>query len=105
MGIVYSTDPDYRPVVPDDEPETLPPGKQDLRVTLDKKLKGGKKATVIYNFVGKSADLEALGKALKTVCGVGGSVKNGEIILQGEHLEKVKAELTRRGYKFKLAGT
>ncbi len=104
MGIVYSTDPDYRPLVEDDEPETPPPAKQDLRITLDKKLKAGKKATVVYKFVGKQSDLEELGKALKTACGVGGTVKNGEIILQGDHLEKVKAELTKLGYKFKVAG-
>ncbi|MCS7086341.1 MAG: translation initiation factor [Bacteroidia bacterium] len=104
MGIVYSTDPDFRPTIEDEEPQTLPPHKQDLRLTLDKKLKAGKKATVVYNFVGKSADLERLGKALKAACGVGGTVKNGEIILQGDHLEKVKNELTKMGYRFKLAG-
>lgn len=104
MGIVYSTDPDFQPLVEDDEPETLPPGKQDLRITLDKKLKGGKKATVVYKFVGKQSDLEQLGKALKSACGVGGTAKNGEIILQGDHLEKVKAELAKMGYKFKVAG-
>lgn len=103
-GLVYSTEP-----IPEVEPEpalsnALPPNKQDLRVTLDKKLKGGKKATIVYNFVGDYEEWEALGKALKQKCGVGGTVKGDEIILQGNCLEKVKAELTERGYRFKVAG-
>jgi translation initiation factor 1 len=87
-----------------DETPTLEPRKQSLRITLDKKMKGGKKATVIYNFVGKPADLEALGKHLKTRMSVGGTVKDGEIILQGDCLDKVKTELTALGYGFKVAG-
>lgn len=107
-GLVYSTDPsalaaaaqlDAAPAT-----EALPPNKQDLRVTLDKRLKGGKQATIIYQFVGPDEALEELGKRLKTVCGVGGSVKNGEIILQGNCLDKVQQELKRQGYRYKLAG-
>ena len=104
-GLVYSTEsgrieqPD-----PTEEPATLPPQQQDLRLTLDKRLKGGKQATVVYRFVGTSDDLEVLGKRLKTVCGVGGSVKDGEVLLQGNVLEKVKAELTKLGYRYKVAG-
>lgn len=104
-GYVYSTDPDFTPPDLDDETEaTPPPEAQDLRVTLNKRLKGGKVATVVYDFEGAEDDLKALGKQLKGVCGVGGSVKDGEIILQGNCLDKVGAELTRRGYKFKFAG-
>lgn len=104
-GFVYSTDPDgYNDLPDNDDTETPPPNQQDLRITIDKKLKGGKKATVIYNFVGKEEDLEALAKRLKSVCAVGGTAKDGEIILQGDHLEKVKAELTKLGYKYKVAG-
>jgi translation initiation factor 1 len=105
LNLVYSTDPAYFQQAKEEElATTLPPEKQDLRITLDKKLKGGKKATIIYNFVGSDKDLEELGKMLKTKCGVGGSVKDGRIILQGDFLEKVKAELIRLGYKVKAAG-
>jgi translation initiation factor 1 len=108
LSLAYSTDPVYfeKAKQAEQEPEaiTLPPQKQDLRITLDKKLKGGKKATIIYNFVGSQKDLEELGKILKTKCGVGGSVKDGRIILQGDFLEKVKTELIALGYKVKAAG-
>jgi len=104
-GLVYSTASDYDLTPePAEQQATLPPQQQDLRVTLDKKLKGGKKATVVYKFVGTADDLEALGKRLKTVCGVGGSVKDGEIILQGDCLQKVGDELKKLGYKYKFAG-
>lgn len=103
-GLVYSTG-DLPPnPQPGETVATLPPRQQDLRITLDKKLKGGKVATVVYNFVGKDEDLEALGKTLKAHCGVGGSVKNGEIILQGNCLDKVQAKLRTMEYRFKLAG-
>ena len=104
-GLVYSTNPDA--LAPNDDvpnEDHLPPQKQDLRITLDKRLKGGKQATVIYQFQGPSSALEALGKQLKTACGVGGSVKDGEIILQGNCLTKVQELLRKEGYRFKLAG-
>jgi translation initiation factor 1 len=103
-GLVYSTGGVQPQPQLDDASPTLPPRQQDLRITLDKKLKGGKQATVVYNFAGTDADLEALGKILKTHCGVGGSVKNGEIILQGNCLDKVQAKLRALDYRFKLAG-
>jgi translation initiation factor 1 len=106
-GLVYSTHPATEHHVPDTtraDISTPEPRKQSLRITLDKKMKGGKKATVIYNFVGTHPDLEALGKHLKTRMSVGGTVKDGEIILQGDCLEKVKTELTALGYGFKVAG-
>ncbi len=104
-GLVYSTNPDAQTASDTDvSATTLPPAKQDLRITLDKKLKAGKVATVVYNYVGPEADLEALAKLLKTHCGVGGTSKKGEIILQGNCLEKVQVKLKQLGYKFKLAG-
>ncbi|MCS6906084.1 MAG: translation initiation factor [Bacteroidia bacterium] len=105
--LVYSTNPDYYKEITQQQPistPSLPPEKQDLRITLDKKLKGGKKATIIYNFQGTTQDLEELGKILKIRCGVGGSVKDGKIILQGDFLERAKIELQKMGYKVKAAG-
>jgi translation initiation factor 1 len=75
-----------------------------LRLTLNKRLKGGKQATVIYQFKGSESALEALAKALKTHCGVGGSAKDGEVILQGNVLKPAQEYLHSKGYKFKLAG-
>ena len=104
-GIVYSTDPEWQPEESPEEDLTLIlPAQQDLRITLDKKLKGGKQATVIYRFVGSENELTALAKQLKTACSCGGTAKNGEIILQGNCLDKVQTELCRLGYRFKLAG-
>lgn len=102
-GIVYSTDPDFEFGGEEQDAAAPPPGKQDLRITLTS-LKGNKQVTRVYNFTGPDAALEALGKALKQKCGCGGSVKDGEILLQGDFREKVKAELTRLGYKWKQAG-
>jgi translation initiation factor 1 len=77
----------------------LPSGQQDLRVWLEKNHRGGKTATVIKGFVGSDADLESLGKTLKTKCGTGGSAKEGEIIIQGDHRDKVLVLLLDQGYK------
>ncbi|MES2386457.1 MAG: translation initiation factor [Bacteroidota bacterium] len=101
-GVVYSTNPDftYQDNTPE-ETETLPPAKQKLRVLIDKKQRAGKVVTVVTGFTGKTADLEALGKLLKTKCGTGGSVKDGEILIQGEILEKVKQALAQLGYTVK----
>ncbi len=104
-GLVYSTETGrIEATEPEPDVPTLPPAQQDLRITLDKRLKGGKQATVVYRFEGRTEDLEALGKRLKTVCSVGGTVKDGEIILQGNVLDRVQAELKKLGYRFKLAG-
>lgn len=104
-GIVYSTNKDFTPE--DEEQEevvSIAPQQQNLKVTLDKKLKAGKKATVIYNFVGPDSELETLGKTLKNKCACGGTVKDGEIILQGDFLDKVKKTLDELGYRYKVAG-
>lgn len=103
-GIVYSTHPGSVPNKPANNSKLVAPKDQDLRVTVDKKLKSGKVATVVYSFQGPETALEELGGHLKKLCGVGGTAKNGEIILQGNHLEKVKAELTKLGYRYKVAG-
>jgi translation initiation factor 1 len=103
-GIVYSTNPDFTfESSGNQEPETLPVSEQKLRIWADRK-GGGKVVTRISDFVGKNADKEDLCKSLKTHCGVGGSCKDGEILIQGEHREKVLAFLTKQGYAAKKAG-
>jgi len=103
-GVVYSTDPDFEfSDSGEDEAETLMPAQQDLRLWLDRK-GGGKVITVVKGFIGKSADLEALGKQLKSLCGSGGTVKDYEVQIQGDHREKVITWLLSKGYKAKKAG-
>jgi translation initiation factor 1 len=102
-GIVYSTNSDFDYYQDEeDEVETLAPNKQKLRISLDKKQRKGKKVTLIEGFVGTDDDLSDLGKTLKTKCGVGGSTKDGEILIQGDHREKVKGLLDKMGYKYKM---
>ena len=90
LGMVYSTDPGFN-YETDDEPEaeTLPAGQQDLRVWLDRKQRAGKVVTLVKGFVGRDADLQELARMLKSRCGVGGSAKAGEIIIQGDHRDRV----------------
>jgi len=104
-GIVYSTD-DHFEYEEDavTEVATLPNPKQQLRVMLDRKMRGGKTVTLVTGFVGTSDDLEALGKQLKQKCGVGGSVKDGEIIVQGDFRQRILQLLTDDGYRAKLVG-
>jgi translation initiation factor 1 len=104
-GMVYSTNPNYQPEASEESNETLGPSQQDLRVWLEKNHRGGKTATVIKDFIGSADDLESLGKTLKTKCGTGGSAKGGEIIIQGDHREKIITILTQLGYKAKKAGS
>ena len=103
-GLVYSTDLAFSLAEDALEPSaTLAPEKQNLRLCLDR-LKGNKKAVRIYAFVGTNVDLAELAKHLKTKCACGGTVKDGEIILQGDLLEKVKTELGKEKYRFKVVG-
>ncbi len=100
LGVMYSTNPDFKYETDDEEDvETLPKEKQSLRVVLDKRNRGGKVVTLITGFVGTDEDLSALGKLLKTKCGVGGSAKDGEIIVQGDLRQKVEEILLKEGYK------
>ena len=100
--IVYSTNPDFKYNVNDNnqEQETLPPSKQKLKVYMDSKARSkGKQATVINGFVGTEEDLKELAKLLKTKCAVGGSIKDQEIIIQGDFRDKVVQILSSQGYK------
>ena len=104
-GIVYSTDPSFAYKEPSsEENNTLPASQQLLYVWLESKGRNGKTVTLIKGFKGKVTDLEELAGYLKKVCGTGGSVKDGEIIVQGDFREKVIAYLTAKGYKAKKAG-
>jgi translation initiation factor 1 len=103
-GIVYSTNPDF--VYQESiraEPKTLLPSQQQLKLLLDRK-RAGKIATIVEGFIGSFADLESLGKRLKTKFGVGGSAKDGIIIIQGDFRDKIYEWLLKEGYKVKKAG-
>jgi translation initiation factor 1 len=105
VDIVYSTDPEYKYNYGETfQQETLPPPKQDLRVSLDRKQRGGKVVTLVTGFKGQEDDLETLCKLLKTKCGTGGSAKEGEIIIQGDQRDKVIGYLSGAGYKVKKSG-
>ncbi len=106
LGMVYSTDPDFKyTTLEAGEPETLAPERQELRVWLDRKHRGGKVATLVRGFVGRDDDLQALARMLKTRCGVGGAAKEGEIIIQGDHRDRVVELLVGSGYRCKKAGS
>lgn len=98
-GFVYSTDPSFSFNAEQEEvQETLPAAQQKLRVRLDTKQRGGKAVTLVQNFIGIEADLEDLGKKLKNFCGTGGSVKDNEVIIQGDQRDKVLQWLQKNGY-------
>ena len=103
LGTVYSTDPDFR-YRTKEEPETLPPPSQNLRVWIDRKRRAGKQVTLVTGFVGSEDDLRELGRMLKGKCGVGGTAKDGEIVIQGDHRDRVVELLAGAGYRVKKAG-
>jgi translation initiation factor 1 len=97
-SLVYSTDPDYKQVELIREEETPGKTEQKLKVRLDTKRRAGKLVTLIEGFIGKKADMEELGKKIKTFCGTGGSVKDNEIMVQGDNKDKILQWLQKNGY-------
>ncbi len=106
LCFTYSTNPDFKPDRDEENEkhEAIPPSKQRLIVGIERKNRGGKCVTLVKGFVGTDEELEKLGKTLKTQCGVGGTVKNGEIIIQGEIKQKVASILQAMGYKVTISG-
>jgi len=105
IGVIYSTNPSFQ-YQEEELPcqETLSPEKQTLKITIDHKQRGGKIVTLITGFIGSEEDLQALGKELKQLCGVGGSAKEAQIIVQGDNIDKIIAYLSAKGYKTKRIG-
>ncbi len=100
-SLVYSTNPDFKPEKEAEELQhTLEPAEQKIKIRLETKHRGGKAVTLVENFMGTDAAMNVLGKSLKTFCGTGGSVKDGEIIVQGDNREKILQWLLKNGYKF-----
>jgi translation initiation factor 1 len=105
LGIVYSTNPEFTcDKGKGEEPDTLPPQQQNLVVSLDRKQRKGKSVTLIKGFTGKEDDLKELSKKLKSRFGVGGSAKDGEIIIQGDFVQRVIEYLLAEKYKVKKSG-
>ncbi|MEZ4922897.1 MAG: translation initiation factor [Crocinitomicaceae bacterium] len=105
IDVVYSTNPDFQyDYDGSDDADTLPPAQQQLKVFIDRKQRKGKEVTLVTGFVGSEDDLKELAKELKQKCGVGGSTKDGEIIIQGNQRDKVVDYLTSQGYNAKKAG-
>ena len=100
LGMMYSTNPDYEYNYDGEvEQDTLPPEEQNLKVEIDRKKRKGKTVCLVSGFIGKEDDLKELAKLLKTKCGVGGSVKEGQIIIQGDFKDKIIGILSSKKYK------
>ena len=105
VDVVYSTNPDFNYQHQENEEfETLPPANQQLKVWLEKNGRGGKTVSIIKGFIGSKDDLDILAKLVKSKCGVGGSVKDGDILIQGDCREKILQILIKEGYNVKKAG-
>ena len=100
-GVVYSTNKNFNYSVQPHQSASITPQQQNLSVSLDRKNRGGKTVTMITGFAGKQEQLEILARELKSKCGVGGSVKDGEILIQGDHRDRIVAILTQSGYRAK----
>lgn len=103
-GFVFSTNDDFEGNEPEQTDDTLAPGEQQLEAHFSSKGRGGKTVTIIRGFQGTNDDLVVLGKKLKKKCGVGGSAKDGEIIIQGDDREKIMELLRKDGYNVKRVG-
>lgn len=103
LGVVFSTNPEfsYQNDNQQEETESIPTSKQNLIVAIDRRNRGGKQVTLVTGFVGRADDLEELGRKVKSKCGTGGSVKDGEIIIQGDFRERIVTYLLSLGYKAK----
>lgn len=102
LGVVFSTNPDFKYETSETpEQETLPPAKQRLVVRIDRRQRAGKQVTLVEGFVGSDADLQDLGRELKKKLGVGGSAKDGEIVVQGDWRDRAVEILTKMGYNAK----
>lgn len=97
-GFVYSTDPNFNFESSGDALDTLLPSQQKLRIQLETKHRGGKTASIILGYIGKDEDLQTLAKQLKNFCGTGGTAKDGEIVIQGDHREKMLQWFLKNGY-------
>ncbi len=105
LNVVYSTNPNFNYEFDEEETiETLPKNQQKLYVSIDRKQRGGKEVTLVEGFVGSDEDLKDLGKLLKSKCGVGGTAKDNEILIQGNFRDKVFDMLTKEGYQVKKKG-
>ena len=105
INVVYSTNPDYSYDFDEDkEEETLDPRNQNLYVSIDRKKRAGKEVTLIEGFIGELEDMKDLAKVLKSKCGVGGAVKDGDILIQGKFKDKVYDILVKEGYSVKKKG-
>lgn len=107
LGMVYSTNPDFKYETEEaGQTGTLPPARQDLRVWLDRKQRAGKVVTLVRGFAGADEELQELARLLKTKCGVGGGAKDGEVLIQGDHRDRVVEILLKAGYsRTKKAGS
>ena len=97
-GIVYSTSADFKPEIEEEENISVDPSQQHLKVRLDRKQRGGKTVTLIEGLRMSEVEIEDMSRQLKTYCGGGGSAKNGEIIIQGDHREKIVQWLIKKGF-------
>ena len=104
-NVVYSTNPNYNYEYEGSEGgESLAPGQQQLRIYPDRRNRKGKTVTVITGFQGSTDDIKSLEKSLKSACGTGGTVKNGDILIQGDFVKKVADLLEKEGYRYKISG-